>query len=297
MEDEHGPWTAHNVQLADGTYTIAPHPTGDEVKLRRILQIVTDLVGAPIPTLRVLDLASLEGMYTLELARRGAEVVAIEGREANLAKARLAGEVLGLNDRISWIHGDVRDLSPERHGEFDVVLCLGILYHLDAPDVFRFMEQMAAVCKSLLVIDTHVAPKPRVRRDYDGHTYWGHTLFEHAEHEPADVRLKRLWSSLDNTRAFVPTRVSLINLIASAGFSSAFECHLPPEPEKTRYRITLVARRGSRVRPELTLTPPWAELPEQPLEDGLLTGLARRLPRPVRRLGRTLARRPRPPRL
>ena len=39
---------------------------------------------------RVLDLASLEGMYALELARRGADVVAIEGREANVEKARFA---------------------------------------------------------------------------------------------------------------------------------------------------------------------------------------------------------------
>ena len=40
-----GAWTAHNVQLGDGVYALGPEPAGDEVKLRRVTQIVLDLVG------------------------------------------------------------------------------------------------------------------------------------------------------------------------------------------------------------------------------------------------------------
>src|SRR5581483_8217114 len=39
----YGPWTAHNIRLGDGTYTISAEPTGDEPKLRRIVQLVSDL--------------------------------------------------------------------------------------------------------------------------------------------------------------------------------------------------------------------------------------------------------------
>ena len=42
---------------------------------------------------------------------------------------------------------DVRNLSVEKHGEFDVVLCLGNLYHLGAPDVFSFAARLSEVCR------------------------------------------------------------------------------------------------------------------------------------------------------
>ena len=91
---------------------------------------MSDLAKRPISELRILHLACLEGQYAVEFARQGAQVVAIEGREANIEKARFSKRALGL-DNLELIHGDVRDLSRERHGSFDIVLCLGILYHLD----------------------------------------------------------------------------------------------------------------------------------------------------------------------
>src|SRR6185312_3239744 len=55
-----GPWTAHNVRLADGFYAIGPEPSGDEVKLRRVVQVVSDLLDGRVAGARVLDLACLE---------------------------------------------------------------------------------------------------------------------------------------------------------------------------------------------------------------------------------------------
>ena len=298
LEHEHGPWTAHNVRLADGLFTIGPAPSGDEVKLRRVLQVVADLAGKPLDQLRVLDLACLEGMYALEFATRGAQVVAIEGREANLAKARFAAEALGI-DGVEWILGDVRDLSRERHGTFDAVLCLGILYHLDAADVFALVERIAEVCTSLLVVDTHVAPRPRVSRAHRGRTYSGRILVEHEAGESEAVRMRRLWSSLDNLRAFAPTRPSLLNLLADNGFPTVLECHLPPEPEKEPHRLTLAARRGERLAPIVSpLVPDWAPLPERRRRrEPPAVAVVRRLPQPVRSLLRKAVRRPAPPRL
>ncbi|MCY7392413.1 MAG: hypothetical protein LH647_13305 [Leptolyngbyaceae cyanobacterium CAN_BIN12] len=86
--DRFGEWTAHNIYLSGGVYTIGNQIVGDEVKLRRITQLVADIAKKPLPELRVLDLACLEGLYGIELARHGAEVVGIEGREANSAPSR-----------------------------------------------------------------------------------------------------------------------------------------------------------------------------------------------------------------
>ena len=91
-----GEWTAHNFQLVGDIYTIDNRITGDEFRLRRVMQIIADLADRPLNRLRIVDLACLEGMYSVELARHGATVVAIEGRRANLEKVRFAKKALGL---------------------------------------------------------------------------------------------------------------------------------------------------------------------------------------------------------
>jgi SAM-dependent methyltransferase len=243
--DRHGAWTAHNIRLADGLYTIGERIIGDEIKLRRVTQIVADVAAKPFHELRVLDLACLEGLYAIEFARLGAEVVAIEGREANLAKARFAGEVFSLGN-VSFIRDDVRNLSVGKYGVFDVVLCLGILYHLDAPDLFSFVHNISAVCRRLTVIDTHISPRPSVCREYHGKKYYGRPYREHAPSATSEAREKAAWASLDNPRSFWFTRPSLFNLLAQTGFSSAYECVLPEEAHKPSDRITVAAIKGSR---------------------------------------------------
>src|SRR5262245_49012933 len=136
--DRFGPWTLHAICLGGDVYTLDPYP---ESRLRQIVQIAADIMGKPFETLRVLDLACLEGQFGIEFALHGAQVVGIEGREVNLAKARFAKEVLALNN-IDLVLDDVRYLSKDKYGEFDVVLALGILYHLDVPDSFHFVEKI-----------------------------------------------------------------------------------------------------------------------------------------------------------
>jgi SAM-dependent methyltransferase len=283
LEEQYGPWTAHNVRLADGVYTIGPSPSGDEVKLRRVVQLVHDVFGR-VGGLRVLDLACLEGMYSLEFAARGAEVVAIEGRAANLEKARFAARVLGLNGRIDFQLGDVRHLAREQHGEFDAILCLGILYHLDAPDMFPFVERMAETCRRALILDTNVSLAPKDERAHAGFVYRGESLHEHDPTSSEEERLRALWSSLDNPSAWIPTRPSLLSLLARAGFTSVAECWVPSEPEKTPGRITLLGLRGTAQEPCVSPAPAGdrATVPERP-------PLGARLPRTgLWQLGRAL---------
>jgi len=240
-----GPWSAHNIFLEGDVYTINKGIAGDEVKLRRILQNVSDLSRRPLDSLRVLDLACLEGLYAVEFARHGAKVVGIEGREANLAKARFAKEVLAL-ENLEFVQDDVRNLSKAKYGQFDVVLCLGILYHLDAPDVLAFLEQVADVCRDFALIDTHVSLVPEKSCLHRGRKYWGRAYQEHAAGSPPQERTGRLWASLDNPESFWLTRPSLYNALSHAGFTTVYECHMPPESEKPLDRVTLLAMRGQR---------------------------------------------------
>ena len=264
IEARYGPWTAHNMRLADGLYTISPEPTGDEVKLRRVTQLALDVFGGSLVGVRVLDLACLEGMYALELARRGAAVVAIEGREANLEKARFAARAVGVD--VDFRLGDVRDLHRERHGEFDLVLALGILYHLEAPDLFVLVQRVGDVCRRALIVDSGVGRAGTEQLRHDADTYRGVRLVEHAPESTEADRQRAVWSSLDNLTAVALTRPSLESLLARQGFTSVLECHVPAEPDKEVDRVTLLALKGS-LADELIVPPPASDpagVPERP---------------------------------
>jgi hypothetical protein len=254
--DRHGEWTAHNIHLGGDLYTIGPHAGSG--RLQRTVQIVGDLACKPLNQLRVLDLACLEGMYALEFARHGAEVVGIEGRESNLVKARFVKNVLSL-DNLTFYQDDIRNLSPEKYGQFDVVLCLGVYYHLDAPSAFRLAEQMYAVCNRLMIMDTQVGLSDRSRFDHNGHEYWGISVTEYQIGATPQQKQGDLWGSIGNDDSVWLTRPSLLNLLAHVGFTSAYECHNPSEVGKPADRLTVVAIKGERhpplATPEATAAP------------------------------------------
>lgn len=252
---EHGAWTAMAIDLGDGRTTRPPAP---DWRLRRIVQVAYDLLGKPLSEARVLDLACLEGHYGIEFAMHGATVVAIEVREANIIKARYAQQELRLKN-ISFIQDDVRNLSRRRLGGFDIVICSGILYHLDVPDVFDFVRRIYETCDRLAVIDTQIALSPKVSVAHGGHTYYGLRYKEHDDHADEKQKYKDLWSSIDNVESFWLTHPSLCNLIAAAGFSSMLRVENPDMPRVAIDRQTYVAVKNrparilsSRLTDELT---------------------------------------------
>ena len=245
--DKFGPWTASNIHLGDHFYTIGEHIQGDEVKLRRVLQVVSDTVSKPLESTRVLDLGCHEGIYAIEFARHGASVLGIEGRQAHIEKALFAKDALSVKN-IDFVQDDVRNLSKDKYGSFDVVLCLGILYHLDVPDVFHFIERIAEVCDDIAVIDTRVAFGPTISLVYGETAYWGNRISEHKRSDTPEEKIKKYWASLDNVTSFHLSRTSLYCMLGRVGFTSVYECYIPPEPAKPIDRITLLAIKGKRQR-------------------------------------------------
>lgn len=109
---------------------------------------------------RVLDIGAWDGFFSFECERRGASrVVAADyyswhssegwGRKDGFLMAREA-----LGSKVEDVDIDVMDLSPERVGTFDVVLFLGVLYHLRHP--LLALERVASVTSGLLILDTVV---------------------------------------------------------------------------------------------------------------------------------------------
>lgn len=301
--EQFGDWTRHNIYLTDDIYTYNQnHPKFKEhlvwrgVRLQRIIQIISDITNQPLNNLRVLDLACLEGLYGIELARHGAEVIGIEGRKANVVKARFVKDVLSLNN-ITFMQDDVRNLNIEKYGLFDVVLCLGILYHLDAPDVFHFVERMSDVCKRVTIIDTHVGINANKSYAYQGQEYHGWSYKEHSSKSTEEERLKLLRSSLDNEKSFWLTRPSLFNLLSRAGFTSVYTCQNPVVLMQRKDRDTLVAVKGTQRKlfsiPIENSKPDdlWPEKRQRGIHPGQQTNLwykLREIPRRVRNLARRI---------
>ncbi|MFN3513760.1 MAG: TIGR04290 family methyltransferase [Phenylobacterium sp.] len=122
-----GQWF-HNIDL-NGVQTAPDHFLYDypNIKWRRFQHAVPkDLTGKT-----VLDIGCNGGFYSLEMKRRGAErVLGLDMDERYLAQARFAAEVTGLD--IEFRQLSVYDVA--QLGErFDVVLFMGVLYHLRHP--------------------------------------------------------------------------------------------------------------------------------------------------------------------
>lgn len=141
----------HSIDLGGGIVT--PGLDRSAARLSR-LAIPADLRG-----MRVLDIGAWDGFYSFECERRGAaDVTAIDSFSwdgsgwGSKAGFDLAHDVL--NSSVESVILDVMDLSPDRVGTFDLVLFLGVLYHLRHP--LEALERVASVTRGSLILETQV---------------------------------------------------------------------------------------------------------------------------------------------
>lgn len=141
----------HTMDLGQGVITDGVIDTAYRLGL---VQLPASLQG-----LTVLDVGAWDGFFSFECERRGASrVVAADhyswygpgwGTKAGFELAREA-----LDSHVEDIDVDVMELSPEKAGVFDVVLFLGVLYHLRHP--LLALERIASVTGKLLILETVV---------------------------------------------------------------------------------------------------------------------------------------------
>jgi len=140
---ERGWW--HSFELPDGT----------------LIQGVCDLPGLknriaqfPIPQdlrgKRVLDIGAWDGWFSFEMERRGADVLAIDNWDNPLFHRARAM----LNSHVEYRQIDMYDLTPERVGRFDIVLFMGVLYHLKHP--LLALERVCALTTDMAAVDSFI---------------------------------------------------------------------------------------------------------------------------------------------
>lgn len=173
---------------------------------------------------RVLDLACRTGSFSRALAANGAIVTGIEGKVENFSQ-------IPETENAIFVQDDVRNLSPGKYGKFDITLCLGILYHLDADDACKLLCDIRAVTTDFAIIDTHIGA-PEATVELGGVSYSG-SWFDEGVPGP--------WSSIGNQRSFWFTAESLHDLVRSAGWADVeviSDTWWSGDPEN-RYRIVV----------------------------------------------------------
>jgi len=137
----------HSFDLGNGMVTVG-WEKNTASRLQR-LKIPEDLRN-----LSVLDVGAWDGFFSFEAERRGARrVLAVDTWPGNNKEGfQLARKALGSHVEDMTI--DVLDLTPERVGTFDLVLFLGVLYHLRHP--LLALERIFSVTANHLILETHI---------------------------------------------------------------------------------------------------------------------------------------------
>jgi tRNA (mo5U34)-methyltransferase len=225
-----GEWF-HNMDLG-GVRTAPDHFLGDypNVKWRRFSHAIpADLSGRT-----VLDVGCNGGFYAIEMKRRGADrVVAVDSNARYLDQARLAAEISGVQIELRLL--DVYDVGALRE-RFDLVLFMGVLYHLRHPllalDLLR-----EHVVGDTLVFQSMLRGAPDVMTPAADYPFGETAIFDRPDWPRLSFVEHRY--AHDVTNWWVPNRACAEAMLRSAGFEitahpeqEVYVCRRAPLPDR-----------------------------------------------------------------
>ena len=223
-----GEWF-HNIDIA-GVHTAPDHFLGDypHVKWERFQHAIpADLRGKT-----VLDIGCNAGFYSIEMKRRGADrVLGIDFDDRYLAQAHFAAKTVGLNIEFQKLSVyDVHELGEQ----FDIVLFLGVFYHLRHPLLALDLIH-EHVARDLFIFQSLQRGSDAVEKVEDDYGFWDTDAFEQ-QGFPKMFFIEKRYAS-DPTNWWIPNRAGVEAMLRSAGFeildhpeSEVFVCRHRPLP-------------------------------------------------------------------
>ncbi|HEV7275205.1 MAG TPA: TIGR04290 family methyltransferase [Devosiaceae bacterium] len=225
--EELGPWF-HNLDI-DGVSTAPDHFLGDYPAFK--WAGFKDAVPADLEGRSVLDIGCNAGFYSLEMKRRGAgRVVGIDSDPHYLRQAEFAAEQAGADIEF-------RQLSvyqvPQLAEKFDLVIFMGVLYHLRHPllalDLIH--EHVAGDMLLFQCMQRGSDQIPQIDENYD-FSEW--SVFDQPDYPKLHFVEQRYAD--DPTNWFIPNRAAVEAMLRSAGF------RIEQHPEREVY----LCRRDAR---------------------------------------------------
>lgn len=216
--DKLAPWF-HNIDLGHGIQTAPDHFLGDYPRFKYrgfAAALPADLTGKS-----VLDIGCNAGFYSVEMKRRGADrVLGIDADQRYLDQARLATQALGFTG-VEFRKLDVYDVGRLRE-KFDVVIFMGVLYHLRHPllalDLIR-----EHVARDLLLFQTMQQGSTEVMDVPEDHPFyepgsWTPPAYFDAPAYPKMHFIEQRFSG-DWTNWWAPNRACSEAMLRAAGFT------------------------------------------------------------------------------
>jgi SAM-dependent methyltransferase len=183
-----------------------------------------------------LDVGCGFGFFSSYLRDAGFDVTAFDGRESNIAEAQKRSPGVRFEVR------DVEDPGLANIGSYDLVLCFGLLYHLENP--FRAIRNLAALTAKVLTVETRVAP---FRSD---------VALLYQENHQQDQGLGYV--------AMIPSRGCLVKMMYSAGFPFVYGIKSLPDHEQFRASAIRKPMRTMFLAAKCELQSPALELVPEP---------------------------------
>ena len=206
---ELGDWF-HNLDL-HGVKTAPNHFLGDYPNFK--WRHLKDALPADLRGMTVLDIGCNGGFFSIEMKKRGADrVVGMDHDPGYLAQARYAAEISGL--KIEFVELSVYDVHQLRE-QFDIVLFMGVLYHLRYP--LLALDLLAQhVVKDWLVFQSMLRGSPETMEIDDDYPFSEEQIFDDPRY-PISHFVEKSYAH-DPTNWWIPNRACAEAMLRSAGF-------------------------------------------------------------------------------
>lgn len=190
---------------------------------------VREVLSAAGPNARVIDLACNEGWFSHQLLEWGASyVLGVDIRPRVIRRAELLRAHFDIpQDRLELRCADVFDLNVSELGTFDVVLCLGLVYHLENP--VGAMRIARALTGGICVIESQLTRQNEP-------IMLGNGQSDIYEESPASygARVETDWesnmlASAGGVVSLTPNRAALLQAAGAAGFAKLEVAQASPE--------------------------------------------------------------------
>jgi len=133
------------------------HVNRHEQRKKHFFDPLVKWYGGDLHGKRVLDLGCNAGFWSLSSVLAGCDyVLGIDGRRMHVEQANFVFQVHEVDSkRYRFIEDNIFNFTYEKYGPFDIILCLGLFYHINRH--VELLRSMRSLNPEVLIIDTSLA--------------------------------------------------------------------------------------------------------------------------------------------
>jgi ubiquinone/menaquinone biosynthesis C-methylase UbiE len=200
-----------------------------------MVRVFSDIFGDRLASVDAIDLASHEGWFSLELAKRMRHVRGFDVNPESLDAAQRMARLQGI-ENVSYMLGDIRHLDEQPIEPADAVLMYGLLYHVEDP--LRFLRIASRLARRAVLIETQVTGV-ELEMDVEFGMYrWMRPVYGTFVLIDDDNNREGGNTGL----AMIPSTAALRHCLTRLGFSNVYTISIPadgPEQLARRRRIII----------------------------------------------------------